>query len=183
MLCNLCNNNEAVFHIKEVLNSKVKTLHLCGECAKQKGLEGDHLSLDLSTVISNLAAELLPDEPHTAAESGAAYDAPIDEGVSAVCDGCGMTDAEFKRIHRLGCAQCYEVFAAILEPRWEQMHRGTTHAGHTPDGEPGIATALERERGAHLSELQEELDRAVATEAYEEAAGIRDKIARLKTKP
>ncbi len=39
MKCQLCNNNEATVHLTEIINNKVSKLHICEECAREKGQE------------------------------------------------------------------------------------------------------------------------------------------------
>jgi len=57
----------------------------------------------------------------------------------------------------------------------KNMHRGTVHTGKVPAKLAGA-----RLRNQELSKLREELDRAVAAEQFEEAAGLRDRIRQLE---
>jgi protein arginine kinase activator len=68
------------------------------------------------------------------------------------------------------------VFAKALTPALKHVHRGLRHAGKSPGGAgvtPGEGDVLDR---VELSRLEEELARAVAVEAYERAAELRDQI-------
>jgi protein arginine kinase activator len=78
---------------------------------------------------------------------------------------------EFKAEGRLGCPQDYEVFRAALAPLLQRIHRALRHAGKVPAHAVRNA-ALQTE----LMELRQQLRRAVDTEAYEEAARLRDLI-------
>ena len=39
MICQFCNKKEATVHYTEVINNKVSKIHLCEDCAKQKGMD------------------------------------------------------------------------------------------------------------------------------------------------
>jgi protein arginine kinase activator len=54
------------------------------------------------------------------------------------------------------------------------MHKGTTHIGKVPEGLMALQYRTQR-----IEELRTRLDQAVASESYEEAAGIRDEIQTL----
>jgi pyridoxine 5-phosphate synthase len=56
------------------------------------------------------------------------------------------------------------------------LHQGSTHKGKFPDG-----LMEKRQREMRLNELGDRLKRAVDTENYEEAAGIRDEIQQLES--
>ena len=130
--------------------------HLCDECAKKKGVT-DPTGFSLADLLLNTA--LNP-------EAGSA-------GVR--CEQCGFTQADFKKLGRLGCPVCYETFKDVLGPMLESMHKGTTHVGKVP------RTALNRmSLNDRLSKLEGELSEAIKTERYEEAARFRDEISRVK---
>jgi protein arginine kinase activator len=54
------------------------------------------------------------------------------------------------------------------------MHKGTSHVGKVPEGLMAIQYRHQR-----IEELRARLDQAIASESYEEAAGIRDEIRNL----
>ncbi len=91
------------------------------------------------------------------------------------CEQCGFTQNEFKKHGRFGCPQCYETFSSLVEPMLDNMHKGTAHTGKVPE------RALER-KSLHdrLGELESNLEDAVKTERYEDAARYRDEINQLK---
>jgi len=101
---------------------------------------------------------------------GAAQEIEKGTGVQK-CPGCGFSQADFKKTGRLGCPQCYETFADALGTLIKQMHKGTEHTGKVPQR---LVRTLERE--SHLKELQRNLRKAVASEDFESAATLRDKI-------
>jgi protein arginine kinase activator len=49
---------------------------------------------------------------------------------AAVCLACGLTAADLERTGRVGCAECYEVFAEQLAPIIDECQGGKVkHAG------------------------------------------------------
>ena len=70
---------------------------------------------------------------------------------------------------------CYEVFESQVIPVLEDMHSGTSHSGKIPE------VALERQGSKQtIRRLKDSLARAIAEEAYEEAAKLRDQIQSLE---
>jgi len=153
--CDLC-ANPATVHLTQIVNNKVHKVDLCETCAQAKGVT-DPSGFSLADLL--LKASLNPDMP-----------------VSAVrCEQCGFTQNEFKKHGRFGCPQCYETFSSLVEPMLDNMHKGTAHTGKVPE------RALER-KSLHdrLGELESNLEDAVKTERYEDAARYRDEINQLK---
>jgi protein arginine kinase activator len=89
-----------------------------------------------------------------------------------VCTDCGQTLAEFEETGLLGCASCYEAFEPELERVLKRIHGRTRHKP-----EPAGADEAHPES---LSDLEEQLERAVNGEAFEEAARLRDRIGALR---
>ncbi len=150
--CSLC-GKEATVHLTQIINNKIHKVDLCEECAQQKGVtdpEGFAL------------AELLEKSNFTPQD-------PNEEQLS--CPACGYETADFRRTGRLGCATCYDAFESQVRPVLEDMHAGTAHNGKVPE------LSMERQCSKlHLRRLKDALARAIAEEAYEEAAKIRDEI-------
>ncbi len=57
---------------------------------------------------------------------------PAEERPDTVCPHCGMKRSDLVARGRLGCARCYEVFAAQIQPLLGRLHMGTKHAGKVP---------------------------------------------------
>jgi protein arginine kinase activator len=51
---------------------------------------------------------------------------------AAGCLACGLTAADLERTGRVGCAECYEVFAEQLAPIIEECQHRPTHKGKVP---------------------------------------------------
>jgi protein arginine kinase activator len=72
---------------------------------------------------------------------------------------------------RLGCPECYKVFAEPLEGLVKTMHKGTRHIGKVPE-----AFRHNRDLNDRLKLLQKRLSKAIESEDFEEAAILRDEI-------
>jgi len=170
MNCQHCQHCEATVHIQEIVNGVKTSLHLCHNCAEVKGLAANKVTgIDLATLIYNLTQQstaAIDKQPETAAETAASQ-----------CRRCGHSSESFRKTGRLGCAGCYEQFAEILSAAFEQMHRGSVHCGKHPAEAATAAPSPPIE--TKLAWLNEQLNRAIAAEAYEQAADIRDQIKQL----
>jgi len=153
--CSNC-DNQATVHLTQIINNKIIKVDLCESCAQAKGVtDPEGFSL----------ADLL-NKSHIPEQEG---DSPLQ------CPDCGLTNADFRRTGRLGCASCFTVFASVLRPVLEDMHVGTRHKGKRPD------VALSRQSVTfQLDKLEKSLAQAVEDEAYEDAAKYRDQIKSLK---
>jgi protein arginine kinase activator len=95
-----------------------------------------------------------------------------------ICEGCGMAFGRFRKSGLLGCPDCYTAFEKQLESMIEGAHAGaSTHVGRTPNRSDEVVD-LQRIR----RKLVEELDQAVASEQYERAATLRDRLSGLDVK-
>ncbi len=153
--CSHC-DNPATVHLTQIVNNKIIKVDLCESCAQAKGVT-DPEGFSLADLLSktNIAPE--NGEPQI------------------TCPDCGLTTADFRRTGRLGCAACYQSFVPLVRPVLEDMHAGTQHKGKVPQ------VALSRQSSAaELQALENALQRAIAEEAYEDAAKYRDQIHAIK---
>lgn len=162
-------------------------MDLCEECARKYGI-GEPPSFSLSELLSKTG--LFDEEPST----------------ELTCPHCGFSpsDAHFKKMGLLGCPHCYEQFRDMLGTILKDLHQDAHHAGKVPHAgasskparkAPSKATATaaapkatskstpkvaEQSPSEKLAELAQQMQDAIAAEAYEKAAVIRDQIAALK---
>ena len=166
MLCENCQQKEATLHLTQVVNGEVTKCHLCESCAISKGMDVHATPLDLGDMLKNLKEKLAQVQPKPS-------DAPPDS--SAACPGCGATRAEILKKGRLGCHQCYDVFSAEILPVVISLQHNDQHAGKVPRrASAHLKTSVESAR------LRRELDKAIASENYEQAAALRDQIRALQ---
>jgi protein arginine kinase activator len=169
MLCDICAKNPATVHLTEIIDNQMNELHLCEECAHKKSQQMES-QFGLSDLLAGMA-----DFSKPAKEA---------EDLRLKCPGCGLTFADFKKIGRLGCAQCYDTFKKYLLPLLKRIHGANQHVGKAPGRVPKAAAAAkkrpEARQAAGPQELRERLARAVAAEEFEEAARLRDQIKELE---
>lgn len=164
MKCEVCGTKEAVVHYTQVVDNETTTMHLCEECAAEKGLEtGESPS---NAPLADFLAKM-------GGASAQSQEGPDDD---LTCPFCGLTFSSFKDVGRLGCPQCYPTFEAYLRGLLRRIHGGTQHVGKVylpPD--PSVS-----QREMRLEELRRKLQRAISTENFERAAEIRDEIRTLE---
>jgi len=85
------------------------------------------------------------------------------------CPACGYPLESLHKTGRLGCGVCYEKFSASLVAALQESQKSLTHVGKRPG-----------RKKAGREELEAELQQMIRTEQYEEAAKLRDRIAKLK---
>ncbi|MCX5715237.1 MAG: UvrB/UvrC motif-containing protein [Candidatus Omnitrophica bacterium] len=164
MLCDICGKKPATVHLTEIIDEQMNELHLCEECAHQKSAQMES-QFGLGDLLGGLAEF----------EKPAAQDK---EAVSLKCPKCGLSYADFKKIGRLGCADCYVAFKKYLGPLLKKIHGSSVHLGKSPL----IKGAKVPKKKIDLIELREKLQRAIDSEAFEDAARIRDQIKGLEKK-
>jgi protein arginine kinase activator len=161
MLCEMCKQSQATVHLTEIVNEQMTELHLCETCANQKGAQVES-HFGLSDMLSGLA-----DFNKTQETEG--------ETASKACPSCGMTYEDFRKVGRLGCAQCYQTFKRSLGTLLKRIHGSPIHLGKTP-----ARLVKPAKSKTELAELKKKLDRAIEDEAFEEAARLRDQIRRME---
>lgn len=164
MLCEICEKNEANFHIAKIINGVKEEKHVCEQCAKT--LEGINLLSDMnfSTDFSfqNILSGFL-DYMNTSTKTSLPS--------QVVCNSCGTTYREFKESGLLGCSECYDTFKNTVIPILKRVQSNIEHHGKIP-----VKGGREIMAKKELEKLKEELQRAIALEEYEKAAELRDKI-------
>ena len=150
--CALC-TEVATVHLSQVIHGKVTKVHLCEACA-QKGGANDPSIFQLAEALASP-----PTQP------------------KLVCPQCGMTDIDFRKKGRLGCAQCWQVLGDGLRVVLAKVQPRLIHAGRNPVGFLPLARWRRR-----LAEARVEMTEAVAKEDYEVAARLRDEITDLENR-
>jgi protein arginine kinase activator len=162
LMCQECGKRPAKIHYTEIVNHNMVTRDLCLECADEKGI-------DVATAGGAGLGDLV------AGVWDSAVDAEAEKIGKVVCPSCGYAFSDFKKMGRLGCADCYEAFEAQLVVLLRQVHGSTQHRGKTPT-QLGERAMIRRE----LLDLKDELKRAVQKEDFERAAVIRDRIKQIE---
>lgn len=181
MICDTCGKQKATVHLTEIINDQVSKLNICEYCAKKKGSQLEQ-HFGIADLLQGLA------DP---TEKGV----PV-AGSKVKCVSCGMSYDEFKKIGRLGCAQCYDAFRESIAPLLKRIHSAGTHTGKQPKNyKPEDASAAPKAKSsstpppetapksaADSLQLKQALKKAIDKEDYEEAARIRDQVRQLESK-
>lgn len=165
MLCDICGKNPATVHLTEILDEQMNELHLCEDCARTKSS-----TMEQQFGLSDLLAGMVDfEQPNK------------DEGSATVkCPNCNLTYADFKKIGRLGCGQCYNVFRKYLAPLLKRIHGSSQHVGKSPLKVKTVSGPVVTKRKTDLQELKDKLAKAIEKEAFEEAARLRDQIKEME---
>jgi len=184
MKCDVCENEATVF-LTQIINGQMTTVNLCEVCSKAKGVTEE--------TGFGLAEAFL--SPSHRADS---------DTMEIVCNACGFTASQLKKIGRMGCPECYAAFRDGLDGLLRNMHKGTRHVGKRPSHLSAITPQLlPRQRNTVVAEapppppvpaaspppaapdiakLRAELDLAVSEERYEDAARLKSEIESLQPK-
>lgn len=160
MICNVCGVEEATIHLTEIINTKMVELHLCEQCAYEKGTDVKQF-FNFTELVEGLSELGVPK--------------PAEKKETLRCKSCGISFDEFGKSGRLGCPECYQTFAKLLTPLIKRIQHSTQHFGKKP-------TKISGEVKFHmeLRELHERLRKLVEQEAFEDAAKVRDLIKQLE---
>lgn len=164
MMCDQCQQRQATVMVTRIVNGKKSEAHLCQECAQQHGDLG--FLAEPSFTFHNILAGLFEPEGMV---SGVAQTKP-----NTRCPNCGLSFSDFRRLGHLGCSECYTQFETLLDPLVKRIHGSGEHVGKIPM--QGGTAKLHRE----LDNARRQLREAVASEAYEKAAELRDRIKDLE---
>ena len=164
MLCQSCQKKTASVHFTKIINNKKVEMFLCKQCADEQGDFNFNSAFNINDFFSGLI-----NFPGSAQYIHSAV--PQD----SICDGCGMSYEDFRRIGKLGCSKCYTVFGQRLDALIRRLHGNVEHHGKVP------AKVYEEMRMSNeINKLKEQLNAAVQNEQYEKAAQLRDEIRRLE---
>ncbi len=163
MICNICGSKEATIHLTEIVNGQMAEVHICEACAEEKGTE-------FKTYFN--FGDLLAGIPGIEKVSGSSG-----KKEPLICKDCGMNYEEFAKNGRLGCGGCYASFQKPLATVINQVQRSEYHTGKKPSRIP------KNTRSVHdLRQLQDRLRKCIQTEAFEDAARLRDEIKQAEEK-
>ncbi len=157
MVCDSCHERDAVVNLTTIENNAVRQLHLCEQCAAERGVETSVATPKhpLGEFLQAMQQQTVP----TSTDSG-------------TCAFCGLTMKDFRATGRLGCSRCYSTFEVSMRELLRRVHGGSRHTGR-PYRAPQEAVL---EKAGTLGELRERLRRAIEQEQFEAAAELRDRI-------
>ena len=199
MKCQHCGKNEANVHLRQNINGQVTEHALCTQCAEQMGVGG--MFADFGSFGGFGGLGMMSGFDHFAGLGsllgsmlGGTQQRTLPR--TTRCKVCGSSFDDIASRGKLGCADCYELFADRLAPSIERMHNRAKHVGKLP-GRPAVSSAPAAAPAAPAAEqpaarpepktetaddLRAQLRAAVAAEEYEKAAILRDRIKEMESK-
>lgn len=157
MVCDSCHERDAIVNLTTIENNVVRQLHLCEQCAAERGVETSVATPKhpLGEFLQAVQQQSMP----ASAEAGK-------------CSFCGQTMKDFRETGRMGCARCYTTFELSMRELLRRVHGAPRHIGRT------YRAPREEvfEQAGALGELREKLRRAIEQEQFETAAELRDRI-------
>jgi protein arginine kinase activator len=155
----------ATVHLTDVSNNSKKELHLCEDCAKERG----------ATIKSHMNKESSYPEfkPHDLL-AGEFSEGGASEG-ELVCPNCGVSYQKFRSTGKFGCPEDYECFGQQVIQLLEKIHHKVQHTGKVPQRASRKLSVREA-----VAELRDALQSAIKLEQYERAAELRDRIYSLE---
>jgi protein arginine kinase activator len=168
IVCQICAKRPATTHLTEIdpKDGHRREVHICAMCVEQMNLK---LEVDPPPVEEILEKKGIQDK-----SGEITINLTVSKDISDSCPSCGLTFAEFAVNNRFGCASCYSGFGDKVETLLSRYHGSSVHVGRLP------ATRASDDIQMRRASLDAALREAVASEAYERAAAIRDEIRRLE---
>src|SRR6266849_4454940 len=120
MLCDNCKERDAIINLTQVEHDSKVTLHLCEQCAQQKGVETG------GAVLKSPLGNFLGAVVKGGSTAGALVPA---SGDTLRCPACGSTLRDFRDSGRLGCDRCYVSFDTHLRDLLRRLHGSSQHVG------------------------------------------------------
>lgn len=162
MLCKSCLKNPASIKFTEVVDGKAIQHYLCPECYKalQETPSGFSFSVPSPTL-------------HESATDKT--DASAEKNKLARCPGCGAMASQLLESAEAGCPTCFTIFGREINTLLEGLQLGAVHRGKI--------FKCDDERLRYSKNMQEKrvlLRQMIQEENYEEAARLRDEIARME---
>lgn len=171
MKCRMCGQREATIHLLELINGQQKSVWLCSICAAERA---DLALAGRERPDGDGADDAAGESQSLASFLGQNLDVGGRPTVLAACPTCGYEIKSFQDSNRLGCSGCYPHFRDQVLPILARYHRHATHLGKVPRRAGQTAN-----RRGELTRLRVDLEKAIQSEAYEEAARLRDAIRNL----
>jgi len=178
MRCEQCGKAEAVVKITRLESGAAPyQICLCQTCAADASPYQKKI-LEKQSTYDFLLQKLLKQQQESRDESEAAASTGGGTGAQAAqeetpmtCPSCGLDYARYRATLMLGCPDCYEAFAELLERDLFRFHRATRHGVEAESRPTELADLQDR-----LRDAKSELKSALELEDYERAAFLRDEV-------
>lgn len=155
MICTNCNKNVASTRVIRTVNGVSREYFLCKFCADSLNFSANIMNF----LPGNFFKSTVKDIQRTPA------------ALRTTCSFCKSTFEEVSARGVVGCAECYSTFKAQLAPYLNRIHSKVLHVGKVPNSASG---QILQKRA--LSELRIQLNSAIETQNFEQAAILRDEM-------
>lgn len=177
MMCDNCGKREATVRYSENINGKRRELNLCHECSEKLGI--NQMSFNIPIGISDFFGGFFED---MASDEFAPL---LNEVRELKCGSCGSTFEDIINTGKFGCGDCYETFESRIAPLMKEIQGSNKHEGRLQGSknknmneESAKRENRKEEKNDEIENLKEELKKAIKEERYEDAAKLRDEIAK-----
>lgn len=161
MLCQHCQQREAIMRLSITENEETREVYLCEPCAnKNQGVS----FVFHPVIVPEFLQALFGFNPTSKEQLS-----------EKTCPKCKISFSQITQAGKLGCSKCYETFENQLEPLLRRVHGGGQNVGKIP-ARRGVAI----KNRVELRTLKERLQTLIQQEAFEEAAVVRDQIRQIE---
>lgn len=141
--------------VQQVSSAGRKEVHLCLQCAAQRGLSTSNGRIEMS--LAGLFESIAKFQKN-----------------QRLCPVCGASSGDLEKSQRLGCPECYNIFSGELRGILQGHGVAGSYTGSMPERLASSRSVL-----VDRMQLKEKLERSVAQEEYEKAAMYRDRLRAL----
>lgn len=152
MVCDICGVRDAMMAVQQVSSSGRKEIHICLQCASQRGLSAHNGKIEMS--LAGLFESIAKAQKK-----------------QIICPVCGAGSENFIKKQQLGCPECYNIFSQEIKNTLTQRGVTGTYTGSMPARLTNSNSVL-----VNRMQLKEKLEQSVAQEEYEKAAMYRDRL-------
>lgn len=184
MLCSNCGKNEANVRYTRIINGEKTEYSLCEECAKKLGIDDIDFSMPIN--FSNFLSDFFEEDSLLPS---------FTSNFVNECPKCGMTYEEFAQSGKFGCSECYNAFSNKIDSVLKNLHGTSKHVGRSPKNiltsadnknqkdvqNVKIENNEKNEKQEKIKELNNEIQKAIKEERYEDAAKYRDEIKKIES--
>ncbi len=156
MLCDLCNERNAVIFLEQRSGSSCRKVNLCAECALQRGISAPEISAEQKN-LDAVFKETLEKKTKSSPD------------FKKLCPGCGKSLGDIKLSGFSGCPECYLVFSDEINSFLNPDGIEAKYTGTLPRRIKDFRNDI-----TDRADLQRKLEEAVGKEDYEKAAVYRD---------
>lgn len=163
IMCEKCGKRIATTLTKVYINGVYSEQYLCSECDKS-------LSLTHELFPDNIITSLFGVSPKKR------------RGIR-VCRNCGTTEKEFLDSYRLGCVECYNTFADIINDCAMKMSGGNLHRGKSPKNLKQVQNATSNTNmnsGKTQNEADNKSNASIELDGRNNATPAEEKMRRLR---